>query len=520
MLKILTSLTFLYAVAIIVLLLYSFLYYRNFEKSHYKRSQFPVVFFIINAACVSFLWINIHAPLRLETFSNLDHHFIRHDGFEVVKKIELGGADTTNYKNNSFNRFLFTSQNGQVAVNAFYSEEPLYLEGENGYRILSKNYAAVGHVISFQNINADVSIHVSSENLIELKIGGKIFSKELSIKKAISCWNIFRDEDEFINSPFHNNQQLVACLNNILLIRDDVSRRKSGELKYFLTGRLLSHANKARYDDMNVDAKDLQFAAPLPDGSSLAWGIGFLENNRNQFRIKYGGNDSFSLLSRYPIAYPLTEENRNDWTVHKVSKFLLSDGNDMHVIPSVFKEGFLFSPVNGDKGTDFSPVLLTCQKAGKNDSLQLKVQVLDNLKKSIEIKNDKLLLPAKSADFNWIFSIRNTYNWEFGSRILTGTAWQQLMFGSISLFFLLIFFSSLIKPVGQQSWVWQLLSCVTIVLLTTRFLLYWRYKSFPPYEGMDLPSQQQLQTDFWIRFFKIYLSFDRGNCSQVIQQAS
>ena len=39
------------------------------------------------------------------------------------------------------------------------------------------------------------------------------------------------------------------------------------------------------------------------------------------------------------------------------------------------------------------------------------------------------------------------------------------------------------------SWVWQLLSCVTLLLIVTRFFLYWRYKSFPPYEGMDLPSQ-------------------------------
>ena len=112
----------------------------------------------------------------------------------------------------------------------------------------------------------------------------------------------------------------------------------------------------------------------------------------------------------------------------------------------------------------------------------------------VEVRNDKLLLPAKSADFNWIFSIHNTYDWEFGNRILSDTAWQLLLFGSLGLFFLLIFSSSLIKPADKQSWVWQLLSCITMVLLTTRFFLYWRYKSFPPYEGMDLPSQQQLQS--------------------------
>ena len=113
MLKFLTSLSFLYAISIIVLLVYGFLYYRDFEKARFPR-RFPVVFLIISVACFSFLWINIHAPLTLKTFSNLDHHFIRHDGFEVNKKIELGRADTVNYEHNSFNRFEIARRNGQV----------------------------------------------------------------------------------------------------------------------------------------------------------------------------------------------------------------------------------------------------------------------------------------------------------------------------------------------------------------------------------------------------------------------
>ncbi len=492
MFKILTSLTFLYIVSIAVLLLYAFLYYKNFERSRYRRSRFPLVFFIISAACISFLWINIQAPLKLETFSNLDHHFIRHDGFEVIKKIELGGTDTTNYKNNSFNRFLFTRQNGEVSVKAVYSEDPFYLQEEKGYRILSTNYTALDHITSFSADQIKVSIQVRRDDLVELKIGEEIFSKEQVIKKAISVWNIFRDDDGFINSPAYNDPKLVTCLNSILLIRDDVSRKKAGELKYFLSGKIFHYAQEIRYDEKIVLAKEQQFTAPLPDQSNMAWGIGFLENNRNQWRINYTGTDSFSLLSRYPAAYPLTEEHRNDWTIHKVSKFLVSDGNDMHSIPAAFKEGFLFSSFDGEKGTDFSPLLLTYQKAGKNDSLQLTARRLDDLKKNIEVKDDLLRLPAKSADFNWMFSIRNSYNWEFGNFTLYAAAWQGWIFGSLGLFFLLIFFSDLVKPAGQQNWVWQLLCCVTMVLLTTRFLLYWRYKSFPPYEGMDLPSQQQL----------------------------
>lgn len=494
MFKILTSLSFLYALVIVILLVYGFLYYRSFEKGKYQRNRFPVIFIIISAACFAFLWINIHAPLKLETFSNLDHHFIRQDGFAVDKKIELGKSDTTKSDNNSFNRFAFSRKNGEVVVSSAYSEEPFYVEEENGYRILSVNHIAAGHAVSFQFNGISATIHSKTDKEFELKIGETVFSSEAVIKKGTSVWNIFRDEDGFINSIYYNNEKLTAALRNIFLLRDDVSKRKGGELKFFLSGKLFQYAAKVKYDESDQQQSDLKFAASLPDESKFAWGIGFLDNNRNQFSVKYMGNDSFSLLHRYPVSYPLTEENRSDWTPGKISKFLVSDNRDMTNMPAVFREGFLFSSFNNDHSAEFLPVLLTYQKAAKNDPLELKVQRLDDPRKYIELKNERLLLPARSADFNWIFSIRNTYNWEFGNRILSSAAWQGWLFGSLALFFLLVFFSSLIKPAVSQSWVWQLLSCIVIVLLTTRFLLYWRYKSFPPYEGMDLPSHQQLNS--------------------------
>jgi hypothetical protein len=491
MLKFLTSLSFLYAISIIVLLVYGFLYYRDFERTRFRR-RFPLVFLIISVACFSFLWINMHAPLSLKTFSNLDHHFISHDGFEVNKKIELGRTDTLNYDNNSFNRFEIERKNGQAGISSIYSEEPFYLEGELGYKILSVNYPAFGHVLSLRCDKVEISIACRPDDLFELKIGGNVYSRELFIKKAINCWNLFREEDRFINSADFNNEKLVAALKNILLLRDDVSRKKGGELKYFLSGKLFKNAESVSYDESKVKLNDQRFEAPLPDQSNFAWGIGFLENNRNQFHVLYGGGDSFSLINRYPLSYPLTEENRNDWSKHKVNKFLLSDSRDMMNIPAVFKEGFLFSPLSDDNATSFSPVLLTYQKTANNDSLKLNAQRLDNLQKRIPIRREKLILPSKSAGFSWVFSIRNTYDWNFDIGLFSDKAWQGMLFGSLGLFFLLIFLSSLVRPVESQSWVWQLVSCITMILLTTRFLLYWRYKSFPPYEGLDLPSQQQL----------------------------
>lgn len=494
MLKIITSLSFLYVFTIAVLLIYGVIYHRNFNRSHYNRRLFPAIFLIISIACCSFLWINIHAPLKLKTFSNLDHHFIQHDGFEVTKRIELGRSDTVNSIENSFNRFVFAKQNGTLTLNSVYSEDPLYINGENGYRILSVNYPAIGHFVSFQIDGVNISIGATENDRFELKAGDEIFKKQLAIKKGVLCWSIFRDEDEFINSAYYNNEKLIACLKNILFLRDDVSRKKAGELKYFLTGRLFNYVHKVKYDEQSLKLDNQRFNADLPQQSIIAWGIGFLENNRNQYQVKYAGSDSFSLISRYPVAYPLAEENRNEWNSHRVSKFLLSDAKDMHRVPAVFKEGFLFSSFSGDNAINFSPLVLSYQKDGKNNPLQLKAQLLDNATKSIELKNDKLLLPSKVGDFNWAFSIRNTYNWNFGNHILSGKTWQGLLFGSLGLFSLLVFFTALSIPADRQSWVWQLLSCSMMILLTTRFFLYWRYKSFPPYEGMDLPSQQQLQS--------------------------
>ena len=491
MLKFLTSLSFLYAISIIVLLLYGLFYYRNFAKARFPR-RFPLVFSIIGVACISFLWVNIHAPMALKTFSNLDHHFIRHDGFEVNKKIELGRTDTVNYDYNSFNRYEFERKDSLVHVRSIYAEEPFYMEAPGGYKILSVNFPAIGHVLSFRCQKTQVTVRTDFENVFELRIGDNIYKKEITIKKAINCWNVFREDDDFINSSYFSGESLVAALKSILLLRDDVSRKKAGELKYFLSGKLFINADHVIYDGKSVNLNDLQFDAILPDQSNIAWGMAFLENNRNQFQVRHGDGDRFTLLNRYPVSYPLSEKNRDDWSQHKVSKFLLSDHRDMMNIPPVFREGFLFSSISNEVAASFAPVLLTYQKAEKNDSLYLNAQSLGNLKKNIPVKDETLRLPARSGNFSWLFSIDNTYNWKFSDRILAASEWQGFLFGSLGLFILLIIISSHIKPVEGQSWVWQLASCIILVLLTTRFFLYWRYKSFPPYEGMDLPSHQQL----------------------------
>ena len=71
MLKFLTSLSFLYAFSIAVLLLYGLLYYKSFVKNGYQAKRFPVVFLLVSIACFSFLYFNINASRSEEHTSEL-----------------------------------------------------------------------------------------------------------------------------------------------------------------------------------------------------------------------------------------------------------------------------------------------------------------------------------------------------------------------------------------------------------------------------------------------------------------
>ena len=503
MLKFLTSLTFLYTFTIVILLLYGLLYYRSFVKNGYQKRRFPGVFLLISFACFCFLYFNIHAPLSLKTFSNLDHHFIRHDGFRVAGSIELGRTDTVNYQDNSFNSFVLSKKDNQLNIVSSYSEEPFYAASGSSYKLLSANYPAANHTISFRIDSAFVSVKAIADTSFELSISNTVVCKTgKTIKKGIAGWNILKDDIDFINSPWYTNEKLGAVLKTIFLLRDNVSREGGDELKYFLSGRLFQYAGEIKYDEKNIQPRSIAFSSPIADKSTLAWGAGFLDNNKNQFRVNYLAADSFSLLNRYPVSYPLTEEDnpstyRDDWTKHSINKFLVSDGLDIQQMPAVFGEGFMFSPFNGDNTIDFSPVLLSYHKDKANAPLQLQAKFMNDPSgrfKRPDASNGKLILPAKSSNFAWVFSIQNSFNWNFGNRNLSASTWQLLLFGTLAFFFFMVFASSWLKPASKLSWIWQLLSCITIVLLTTRFFLYWRYKSFPPYEGLDLPSQQQLNS--------------------------
>jgi len=93
-------------------------------------------------------------------------------------------------------------------------------------------------------------------------------------------------------------------------------------------------------------------------------------------------------------------------------------------------------------------------KSKANDPLQLHAGFMNGASgrfKRPDALNDQLILPAKSSNFAWVFSIQNSFDWNFGKRNLSAGAWQLLLFGTLLFFFIMIFASSWLKPGNKLS---------------------------------------------------------------------
>src|SRR6185295_10073564 len=97
----------------------------------------------------------------------------------------------------------------------------------------------------------------------------------------------------------------------------------------------------------------------------------------------------------------------DDWQTHVINKFIVSDPKDLLHMPTVFGEGFLFTAFQGDSSIDFPPALLSYMKGSANEPLQTRAAFLDGRRTGIQATQNKIVLPAKSGSFNWLFSIRN-----------------------------------------------------------------------------------------------------------------
>jgi hypothetical protein len=175
--------------------------------------------------------------------------------------------------------FRFSKKNNQVIVKSEYSEEPFYTSGDGKFQLRSAAWAALGHTIGFKWRSSVITIRTLANDSFELSTGEGIYKTGKDIKKGITGWNLFKDESLFINSPYYNDEYFVNTLKNIIILRDDVSKKEAGDLKYFISSRLFRWAEGLSYDQLKLRPGD-RFTSSIPDEDVFAWGLGFLDNNR------------------------------------------------------------------------------------------------------------------------------------------------------------------------------------------------------------------------------------------------
>jgi hypothetical protein len=281
MLSFLTSLSFLYLFILVLLALYGAVYYRNFIRNGHQPRLFPWVFTLIGLACFSFLYCNMYAPLRLQTFSNLDHHFIRHDGFDVAGQIELGRSDTINGRNNNYNSFLLAKKGAKLTVSSSYSEDPFFVLENGTTSLVSKNFPSNGHAVSLQYDTVTVQLAERDEMLGLWINGSNLTNRQVDIKKGASTWQLLRDDTVFMQSAWYTDEKLGNILRCIQLIRSSAGEQKH----YFISGKIFQFAKNVYYDNKQIAENDLAFSADMHDKAVIGWGIGFPANNKNQLRF-------------------------------------------------------------------------------------------------------------------------------------------------------------------------------------------------------------------------------------------
>jgi len=424
--------------------------------------------------------------MRLKSFSNLDHHFIRHDGFVLPGKVELGKGDTSEGNNASHNSFIFQKEEDKVRISSSYSEEPFFLFNGKERKLLSAHYAVPGSILRFRVSLAEVTIKQHADGEMELIIQNEKFKWKVPPgKNIVSILAAFREDPAFASSRFVSEIQLTGCLKNIFIIPMDDS------IVYYLSGRLFQFASSIKINDRIITKEENSFSIDLPFDSRVGWGLRFNYGNVHQYRLKDLGKQGVGLMNIFPVAYPLIEEKRDQWSTHTVHKFLVSGSSEMTRLPSLFNEGYKYQAEDSHLG--FRPAWLSYVKTGGGKHLDMKVRDLDDSREILST-NGEFFIPSRNGDVNWVFSIQNTLVWNFSSFEIPASQWKLILFSSLVIYFLLVFLTAIIQPGHRLNWAWQLVSCIAMVLLTTRFFLYWRYKSFPPFEGMDLPSYQQLHS--------------------------
>lgn len=493
-----TSLTLLYGLTLLILIAYSIRYYNNLARKNRfaDKRWFITIFLFISLLCSGFLLVNFFAPLKFKVYSNLDHHFLQHDGYRVHEAIELGNTDTNALNPSPYNSFILSRNGTKLKLQSGWSEEPFFAnQGTGAFNLLSKNFSAAAPV-QFISGKSTCVLQANASDNYSLKINQQIFTTTKILKRGSSAWNLFKDDSVFIRSADYGNEELRKSLKNIFILSRVIPSDEK-EFAWFLSSKVFRTASAVIAGGQNQSA-DNKFETELVDGASIAWGIGFRENNKNQFRLHIDSGGTFSVINRFPVSYPLTEENKG-WQQSTVNKFLVSDPQDLVSASTIHNEGFYFDFYGRNKSARFYPVLLSYQKLDGHQPVDISVRSLERPKIVRPFGNSEFYLPAISGMFDWKFSVQDSFYWKFSNATNTDN-WVWQIAAAWFLFLILVIGTVIVTPSGGVGFIWQILACISMVLITTRIFLYWRYKSFPPYDAMDLPSQEQLANvwNYWV----------------------
>lgn len=490
----LASLSFYYLLATALLLGLAWAQYRDNRLGRQRAWRFRLVWILIVLASLGFLYAHMHAPQSLGTYSNLDHSFLRHDGFVVQKQLRLGGEDTSRFSRARYNAFLLRPTETGAELKAEYSEEPAYYASGSHYRLLSPKWPVSNGQLELEEGRVKLRISNPGPDTYMLQIGDQQFVRKLEIRKGLQAWHLFRDQSDWATQSMAQDPLVAHWLKSIYLVRDSLNRESHGELSYYISQGLWPEIDAIRYNGEPIHARDLQFERILKPGGVFTWGIAFLDNNRNQYHVRTRDDGRLFVAHRYPTAYPLREEEASVAGNYEVTKFLLSSQEQMRQLPIHMREGFLFEPPGAEKAAAFPAVLLQYRKGSGDSPLQLRWGKIGEKLQQTTKGIDNISITSIDGNFEWQFSIQNSFQWNYSGFSLKPLQWQLLLFGALFFFGCIIFLAHLRNPHHNIPIVTQVLAIVVLVLLTTRYFLYWRYKSFPPYQDMDLASQQQLMS--------------------------
>ncbi len=484
MIQFFSGLSSLFVVAIILLLLFAGLHYRSFRMGRTDRRSFPVFFLATGFVCVSFLLLHFNPGRWLDTFTNADHHFIRHDGFLLQKTIRLGAADTASNNDLPYNDFAMTPSADGVQISSSYSEEPLFVSGKDGSVLASTSFPVESGAISFDVNRTPLRFSVK-ENKLTFNAGPVSVSRELSLRKGATLWSLLQSDSAVINLPVFRDPSFPEALRQLFIIQysDD-------EARFFVSGKLFAFATSIVHGETRLTPSSLRFNVNIPDGQSFTWGLGVAASQRNLMTV-VKENRGTVLRVRYPSSYPLTPERRESREA-MIAKFIVADQGQMTRVPSIFREGFMFGGYSALRENSFPAVLMTYEPSTGNSSLQPRLQRLADMS-PVPVTDQQFTLPMHSGNAAWLFSIADTTDWQFAGFSIPSSIWKWLIVGSL-LFFIAAVLAGFYWSRNDGSFIAQVLAIVSVVFLTTRFFLYWRYKTFPPYDGIDLPSRQQLES--------------------------